>query len=189
MQDCVTAAAEHRVNRSDMLKESISAFEASWRKWSASPLLRERIPMANSERQMPGHVEAAYKDAVDNIIFLKRQEWVATNYALLVYAAIFVIAAQYFNRTDFARNSLGIVAIVTFLVHLYMMYLFQRAIDKFRGRLYWIYRTYFNGEEQAGLDLPLAPQSSWVQWEVAAGLVLVSFVGFVLTAIYLWSVR
>jgi cellobiose-specific phosphotransferase system component IIC len=145
--------------------------------------------MANAERQMPGHVEAAYKDAVDNIIFLKRQQWVATNYALLVYAAIFVISAQYFSRTDFARNSLGIVALATFFIHWYMMYVFQRAIDKFRARLYWIYRTYFNGDEQAGLDLPLRPVSSWVQWQVAAGLVLVSFVGLVLTAIYLWSVR
>src|SRR2546427_10961091 len=70
-------------------------------------------PMENPERQMPVHVEAAYKDAVDNIIFLKRQQWVATNYALLVYAAIFVISAQYFSRTDFARNALGIVAIAT----------------------------------------------------------------------------
>jgi cellobiose-specific phosphotransferase system component IIC len=145
--------------------------------------------MANAERQMPGHVEAAYKDAVDNIIFLKRQQWVATNYALLVYAAIFVISAQYFSRTDFARNSLGIVALATFFIHWYMMYVFQRAIDKFRARLYWIYRTYFNGDEQAGLDLPLRPESSWVQWQVAGGLVLVSFVGLVLTAIYLWSVR
>jgi hypothetical protein len=37
-------------------------------------------PMADRpmpERQMPVHVEAAYKDAVDNIIFLKRQQWVA----------------------------------------------------------------------------------------------------------------
>jgi cellobiose-specific phosphotransferase system component IIC len=126
---------------------------------------------------------------VDNIIFLKRQQWVATNYALLVYAAIFVISAQYFSRTDFARNSLGIVALATFFIHWYMMYVFQRAIDKFRARLYWIYRTYFNGDEQAGLDLPLRPESSWVQWQVAAGLVLVSFVGLVLTAIYLWSVR
>jgi hypothetical protein len=70
-----------------------------------------------------------------------------------------------------------------------MMFLFQRAIDKFRVRLYWIYRTYFNGEEQAGLDLPLGSQSSWVQLEVTVGLVLVPFVGLVLTAIYLWSVR
>jgi hypothetical protein len=145
--------------------------------------------MANADREMPKHVEAAYKDAVDNILFLKRQQWVATNYALLVYAAIFVISAQFFPRTDFARNSLGIVAIVTFFVHYYIMFLFQRAMDKFRARLYWIYRTYFNEEEQDGLDLPLGPQSPWVRLDVAVGLVLVSFVGVVLTTIYLWSVR
>jgi cellobiose-specific phosphotransferase system component IIC len=146
-------------------------------------------PMVNAERLMPVHIGAAYRDAVDNIIFLKRQQWVATNYALLVYAAIFVISAQYFSRTDFARNTLGIVAIVTFFIHWYMMVIFQSAIEKFRYRLYWIYRTYFNGEEQAGLDLPVAPEPFWVQWQVAAGLVLVSFVGLVVTAIYLWSVR
>jgi L-asparagine transporter-like permease len=92
--------------------------------------------MANAERQMPVHVETAYKDAVDNIIFLKRQQWVATNYALLVYAAIFVISAQYFSRTDFARNSLGIVVIAIFLIHGYIMFVFQGTIDKFRSRLY-----------------------------------------------------
>ena len=113
----------------------------------------------------------------------------ATNYALLVYAAIFVISAQYFQRTDFARNLLGIVAIVAFFIHWYMMFLFQSAIEKFRARLYWIYRTYFNGEEQAGLDLPVGPEPFWVQWQVTSGLVLVSFVGLVFTAIYLWSVR
>jgi amino acid permease len=151
--------------------------------------LREELSMENADRQMPGHVEAAYKGAVDNIIFLKRQQWVATNYAILLYAAIFVISAQFFSRTDFARNSLGVVAIATFFIHLYIMHVFQRAIDRFRHRLYWIHRTYFNGEQQAGLDLPLEPPSFWAQWEVAVGLVLVSFVGFVLTAIYLWSVR
>ena len=114
--------------------------------------------MANPERQMPEHIGAAYKDAVDNIIFLKRQQWVATNYALIVYAAIFVISAQYFQRTDFARNLLGIIAIVAFFIHWYMMFLFQSAIEKFRARLYWIYRTYFNGEERAGLDLPVGPE-------------------------------
>jgi len=50
--------------------------------------------MANAAQQMPEHVGTAYKDAVDNIIFLKRQQWLATNYALLVYAAIFVISAH-----------------------------------------------------------------------------------------------
>jgi hypothetical protein len=38
--------------------------------------------MANAAQQMPEHVGAAYKDAADNIIFLKRQQWLATIYAL-----------------------------------------------------------------------------------------------------------
>ena len=107
-------------------------------------------PMENPERQMPVHVEAAYKDAVDNIIFLKRQQWLATNYALLVYAAIFVISAHYFSRTDLARNWLGVLTIATFVIHWYMLHLFQREIEKFRNRLGWIYRTYFSAEERAG---------------------------------------
>jgi preprotein translocase subunit Sss1 len=144
--------------------------------------------MADADRQMSSHVQVAYQDAVNNITFLKRQQWIATNYALLVYAALFVISAEYFSRTDFARNWLGIIAIVTFLIHLYMIYLFQGAMDKFRERLDWIYRTYSNREEQTGLGL-LRPRSSWDEWKVAVGLVLVSFIGFILTAIYLWSVR
>jgi hypothetical protein len=152
-------------------------------------LKQRRTPMANGEREMPTHIGAAYRDAVDNIIFLKRQQWIATNYALLIYAAIFVVAAEYFSKTAFARNLLGILAIATFLIHGYAMFLFQQAIEKFRGRLYWIYRAYFTSNERAGLDLPAGPLSPMAQWEVAGWLVAVSLVGCVLTAVYLWSVR
>jgi len=48
--------------------------------------------MANAEWQVPGHLKWAYRDAVDNILFLKRQQWLATNYVLLLYAAIFLIS-------------------------------------------------------------------------------------------------
>jgi hypothetical protein len=99
--------------------------------------------MADSDRQMPSHVEVAYQDTVNNITFLRRQQWIATNYALLVYAALFVVSAEYFSRTDFARNWLGIIAIATFFIHFYMVYLFQSAMDSSRDRLDWIYRTYF----------------------------------------------
>jgi hypothetical protein len=63
------------------------------------------------------------------------------------------------------------------------------AIEKFRNRLGWIYPTSFSAEERAGLDLQPEPKSYWYQPEVYIGLMLVSFVGAVLTAIYLWSVR
>jgi len=145
--------------------------------------------MASAERQMPGHVAAAYRDAVDNIVFLKRQQWLATNYVLLLYVAIFVISAHYFSRTDVARNWLGVITIAAFVVHWWMMHSFQRSIENFRNRLVWIYRTYFSEEERGGLDLRLEPRSYWYQPEVYIGLLAVSFVGALLTAIYLWSVR
>ena len=145
--------------------------------------------MVNAERQMPEHVKAAYRGAVDNILFLKRQQWLATNYVLLLYVAVFLISAHYFSRTDVARNWLGIITIITFFVHWYMLNSFQGAIEKFRSRLIWIYRTYFTAEERSGLDLQLEPRSSWYQPEGYIGLLVVSLIGAVLTAIYLWSIR
>jgi hypothetical protein len=145
--------------------------------------------MANAERQMPGQIAAAYRDAVDNILFLKGQQWLATNYVLLLYAAIFVISAHYFSRTDVARNWLGILTIIAFVVHWGMLHLFQSSIEKFRNRLVWIYRSYFSDEERVGLDLRLEPRSYWYEPEVYIGLLAVSFIGALLTTIYLWSVR
>jgi hypothetical protein len=145
--------------------------------------------MANAAQQMPEHVEAAYKDAADNIIFLKRQQWLATNYALLVYVAIFLISAHYFSRTDLARNWLGGLTIATFIIHGCMLHLFQRSIETFRNRLGWIYRTCFSEEERVGLNVQLEPRSYWYQLEDYIGLIAVSLVGAVLTAVYLWSVR
>jgi hypothetical protein len=152
------------------------------------PKLREGL-MVNAERQMPGYVKAAYRDAVDNIFFLKRQQWLATNYVLLLYVAIFLISAHYFSRTDVARNWLGVITIAAFVVHWWTLHSFQRSIETFRNRLAWVYRSYFSEDERAGLDLRLEPRSYWYEPEVYIGLVAVSLVGAVLTAVYLWSVR
>ena len=145
--------------------------------------------MANAERQMPEHVEADYRDAVENILFLKRQQWLATTYVLLLYVAIFVISAQYFSRTDVARNWLGAITIAAFVVHWWTLHSFQCSIETFRNRLAWVYSTYFSEDERAGLDLHLEPRSYWYEPEVYIGLIAISFVGALLTAIYLWSVR
>ena len=145
--------------------------------------------MANDERQMPEHVKAAYRGAVDNILFLKRQQWLATNYVLLVYVAVFLISAHYFSRTDVARNWLGGITIAAFVIHWWMLHSLQRSIETFRDRLVWVYRSYFSEEERAGLDLRLEPRSYWYQPEVYIGLIAVSLIGAILTAVYLWSVR
>ena len=125
--------------------------------------------MSNGVRQMPGHIEAAYKEVVNNIFFIKRQQWVTTNYTILVYAAIFIVSAEFFTRTDLARGWLGLITFLTFFYHLYMIKLFQDAITSFRDRLAWIYRSYFSADEQVGLNSvaaagPLLASSCRAAW-------------------------
>jgi hypothetical protein len=141
-----------------------------------------------AEIQMPPHVQAAYKDAVDNVIFHNRQQWVATNYALLIYAAIFVISARFFSRTDVARGWLGFLVVLTFVYHLVTIYLLQDTLTRFRDRLAWIYPTYFSGEERAGLKL-WPERRLLYEWIVPVGLIAVSLIAAILTMIYLFSVR
>jgi hypothetical protein len=138
---------------------------------------------------MPRHIEIAYKEAADNIMFYKRQQWMATNYAILVYALILVLSARFFSRTDMARGLLGVLTGLTFLYHLYTLKLLQDAITSLRLRLEWIYRTYFTAEERSGLNFPLEARPSLFQGIDLLGLVAVSVIGAGLTLIYLFSVR
>jgi hypothetical protein len=140
------------------------------------------------QQPMPNHIGCAYQDAADGMRFLQLQQWAATAFALVIYTAIFVISAHYFSRTDFARNWLGLLVILTFVVHWYIVSQFQRQIDVLNRRLIWIYQTYFNQGER--LDLQLEPRSPW--WSQSGafiGLLAVSLIAALLTAIYLWSVR
>jgi hypothetical protein len=146
----------------------------------------ERCPMADTTHEMPRHVEIAYKEAADNIIFYKRQQWMATNYAILVYALILVLSARFFSRTDMARGLLGVLTALTFLYHLYTLKLLQDAVAALRLRLEWIYRTYFTADERSGLNFPFESRPSSVD---LLGLVAVSVIGAGLTLIYLFSVR
>jgi hypothetical protein len=145
--------------------------------------------MAITTPEMPRQIGTAYRDAVDNIIFNKKQQWVTTNYAILVYAAIFAVSANFFSRNDMVRALLGVLTLLTFLYHLYMLKLLQDAITSFRSRLAWIYRTYFTAEEQAGLNLSFEPKPYTYQAFVLLGLVAVSTIGAALTEFYLFSVR
>jgi hypothetical protein len=133
--------------------------------------------MADTMPVMPHHVEIAYKDAVDNIRFYKRQQWMTTNYAILIYAVIFLVSARFFSRTDFARGWLGALAVLTFVCHLSMLKLFQDAITSYRLRLAWIYRSYFAPDERTGLNLSFEARPYLHETVGLLGLVAVSGAG------------
>src|SRR5262245_49183176 len=95
-------------------------------------------------------------------------------------------------RRDTASSTPGSIPATMgrpFVIHWWTLHSFQRSIETFRNRLAWVYRSYFSEDERAGLDLRLEPRAYWYEPEVYIGLIAISFVGAVLTAVYLWSVR
>jgi hypothetical protein len=87
---------------------------------------------------MPNHVAALYQDAIDNIRFLKRQQWAVTNYALLVYAAIYVL-----RKDTGCWPFLSYVVAATAVFGVILLFALERSIRrKFRHRIGVIYETF-----------------------------------------------
>jgi hypothetical protein len=88
---------------------------------------------------MPNHVAALYQDAIDNIVFLKRQQWAIINYALLVYAAIYVLQNHDGCWPFLSYVVLPSTAVVSVILLLTLEYSIRR---KFRHRIGVIYETF-----------------------------------------------
>jgi hypothetical protein len=53
--------------------------------------------MNGTQAQMPQHVASVYKELLDGLRSMKQQQWTITNYAILLLAAVFAVAAKGLN--------------------------------------------------------------------------------------------
>src|SRR4051794_18261414 len=110
---------------------------------------------------MPPQVNIAYQDAVDNLIFLKSQQWSVTNYVLLAEAAIFLIARYPGLSTEgIDRLFLKILAVVAAFLGVAVLWQMQASMEKFSDRLANIYKRYFDNDELIDFRLEAAPDRS-----------------------------
>jgi hypothetical protein len=99
-------------------------------------------------------VKILYKGAIDNIIFLKRQQWIITNYSLVVYA---IMAALARNATSVEKTILVVVALCAFAYSAACMLHTQSTMRRLRASMSHIYQTYFSVEERETYKLWQAP--------------------------------
>jgi hypothetical protein len=110
---------------------------------------------------MPPQVNIAYQDAVDNLVFLKSQQWSITNYVLLAEAAIFLIARYPGLSTEGVdRFFLKVLAVIVGFLGIAVLWQMQASMEKFRDRLANIYKRYFNNDELIDFRLEAAPDNS-----------------------------
>jgi hypothetical protein len=98
--------------------------------------------------EFPKRLELLYADAVENLKFLKQQQWVITRYTLTAYAALFAIATQTPVRIALILATWLVAIGATFFLHHFI-----RSLRKFRKRIKWIYESNFPADEHDPLML------------------------------------
>jgi hypothetical protein len=102
--------------------------------------------------ELPNHIELIYKNAEDNLRFIKQQQWSIARYALTAYGALFVVAKTI--RAECADKVLLVLA--AWLVAVFSVLILWSLIESmatFRGRIAWVYASYFRSEKKKGLPV------------------------------------
>ncbi|MBR1241592.1 hypothetical protein JQ620_15795 [Bradyrhizobium sp. AUGA SZCCT0274] len=107
------------------------------------PTTPPTIPAMNPQQAQ------AYKDATDNLIYLKREQFQVTYYTWLLLAALYILSRQL--KSDILVLQVGVVAVTA--ASIAILWTFQRNINRFRERLNYIYGKYFDEAERKGLGL------------------------------------
>src|SRR6266700_2450380 len=96
--------------------------------------------------QMPQHVASVYKELVDGLRSMKEQQWKITNYAILLLAAVFALAAKGLNVPHLS-SKLNFLIAVTAVIGTFLLIRIQYTMAQSRARLDKMDDTYFTDQE------------------------------------------
>jgi membrane-bound acyltransferase YfiQ involved in biofilm formation len=100
--------------------------------------------------QLTPHALALYNKMLDDLNFIKRQQWATTNYAALLYAAMVWFGQHSEPR---AICPLSTLAIITALVAIGLLFKFQHDLGKLRERIAKVSKYCFAGKEKEVFDI------------------------------------
>ncbi len=135
-------------------------------------------------KEMPKRIELVYKDALDNVAFIKKQQWIVVGYGFAVHAAIFTISKQ-LTLTPRIRVILTALVMLAALYGIIVLRGFAKGMTKWRDRLDWIYEEYFEARERTELHLGQRPRGTEVLF--LGGLSLTLLCSAFLASLALWN--
>jgi len=99
---------------------------------------------------MPPHVSIVFKELFEELRLTKRQQWIMTNYCVLILAAIYTVLLPQFPQLSLMlKYAAFAVAIVGSALLLRMQWHMARS----RKRLEKLHRTYFAENDLRGIGL------------------------------------
>jgi hypothetical protein len=130
-------------------------------------------------------VKILYKESVDNVIFLKKQQWTITNYSLVAFAAVVALSK---GSNNVESTLLTVIAFGAWLYATICMIHTQMTLTKYRARLVHIYHKYFHEEEREAFTFwDSAPTFSYTPVFIY-GLLGANLISFAATVYLIWRV-
>jgi hypothetical protein len=124
-----------------------------------------------------------FKQMLDDVNFIKRQQWATTNYAALLYAAIVWFGQHTTPRAIWALSTL---AIVEAIIAILLLFKFQYDLGKLRKRIATVTNDCFIGKEKASFEIKPQDKDRFTRGGlILAALILVCVFGAVLVLIVL----
>jgi hypothetical protein len=109
------------------------------------------VPYEPEFPDMPSAVSQVYKDAADNLIYLKKEQVQITYYTWLLLAAVYILSRTHPSVRAMIVLSAGSLVVGLFSI-LFILSL-QSSMGKFRSRMNRIYETWFTEEQRTALHL------------------------------------
>jgi hypothetical protein len=150
---------------------------------------KEGMSEVVAQQGMSQAVATIYRTLIDELKFVKQQQWMITNYLLLVLAAIFGIAKAITTLTAFEKFLATAIVVVAAGFCFYVLIDLQRYMDNCRKRLEAIEREdskCFTTEERKFLRLEPYQSTFRRGLPVFVGLMLVSAFGGLFVGYALW---
>lgn len=98
-----------------------------------------------TESQTHAELILLYEVSVSDLTFFKRQQWAVTNYALLLYAALFGLAQLSSGGVNYsARLGLLLLATVILIVGIWLLWRLEKSITVRKLRLKHLRDTAFS---------------------------------------------
>jgi hypothetical protein len=146
-----------------------------------------RTPRPATLIEMSEGVKILYKGALDNIIFLKRQQWIITNYSLVVYAVVVTLSkAPQINAVE--KTLLTLLGAAACIYAISCMIHTQISLTALRSTLHYIGNAYFNEQEREIYDFWGSKPSFFYTPLFICGLIFANLVSAAIAIYLTWRV-
>lgn len=138
--------------------------------------------MNRFNREFSPKISNVHYDAMENLRFFKRQQWMITNYIGIIDGATFALSHTIDPNIIWI---LYVIVLFNTIGGIFLIFVMQRSIGNHRRRLASIYANYYSQHERTSLRISAAPKPRLFDWEVLIALISVALAGGLLTILAL----